>query len=205
MIKRALFLTIILVLFSFVLRAVSTQHPMPLKKSLAEFPSVIDGYRVADREEMDKRVIKVLGVDDYLMWTYCRNGFCIDLYIGYFTQQEKGAMIHSPKHCMPGGGWAPISSKIITIKTKEGTYRINRYLLQKDEDKILVYYWYEGRGRVVADELHDRLYLLWDRLIRRRTDGALVRLIVPYTPENERRLQEFTKALFPILKEYLPS
>jgi EpsI family protein len=106
---------------------------------------------------------------------------------------------------MPGGGWAPIASEIITVKTPSGAYPVNRYLLQKGEEKILVYYWYQGRGRIVADEFRDRLYLLWDRLWKRRSDEALVRLIVPYTPENEKRLQEFTRALFPILNKYLPS
>ncbi len=205
MIKRALFLALIFVAFSFVLEAVSTQKPVPIKKDLSLFPHQIDGYQLTKVEKMDEKVERVLGVDNYLMGDYCQGRFCISLYVGYFEEQQEGAMIHSPKHCMPGGGWTPISAEIITLKTPLGPQKINRFLLQKGEEKLLVYYWYQGRGRVVASEFKDRLYLLLDRLLKRRSDGALVRLIVPYSPEAEKRLQDFTKALFPVLENYLPS
>ncbi len=205
MIKRALFLSLILVAFALVLYHVGAQKSVPPAKDLLTFPEDIAGFHVTKREEMSPKVIKVLGVTDYIMWDYCRQGLCIDFYVGYFRRQEEGAMIHSPKHCMPGGGWGPISSTIIHLKTPLGTIPINRYLLQKGDEKILVYYWYQGRGRVVASEFKDRLYLLWDRLWRRRSDEALVRLIIPYSPQNEVYLKEFTRAVYPVLRQYLPS
>ncbi|NPB08834.1 MAG: EpsI family protein [Thermodesulfobacteria bacterium] len=205
MIKRALLLAVILLAFSWVLKTVSTQRPVPIKKDLHLFPKEIDGYRLTRVEKMDEKVENVLGVDNYLMSDYCRDDFCISLYVGYFEEQQEGAMIHSPKHCMPGGGWTPLSSEVITIETPLGPKKINRYLLQKGDRKLLVYYWYQGRGKVVASEFEDRLYLLLDRLLKRRSDGALVRLIVPYSPEAEERLRSFTKALFPVLENYLPS
>ena len=27
------------------------------------------------------------------------------LFLAYFNSQEYGSQIHSPKHCLPGGGW----------------------------------------------------------------------------------------------------
>ena len=205
MIKRALILAFILFSFAQILRIVSTQAPVPLKKDLKNFPQRIDGYHLRNTEEMDPKVVKVLGVDQYLMACYCQEDFCIDLYIGYFEEQQEGAMIHSPKHCLPGGGWAPLSSEIIQIKTNQGVQKINRYLIQKGDEKLLVYYWYQGRGRIIASEFKDRLYLLFDRLFRRRSDEALVRLMVDYSPEAENRLKDFTKALLPLLENYLPS
>ena len=205
MIKRAVILAVILLAFTLVLYHVGRQKSVPPLRDLLAFPEDIAGFHVSKREEMSPKVIKVLGVTDYIMWTYCQTHLCIDLYVGYFRRQEEGAMIHSPKHCMPGGGWAPLVSQIIKLKTKAGVLPINRYLLQKGDEKILVYYWYQGRGRVVANEVKDRLYLLWDRLWRRRSDEALVRLIVPYSPKNEQELRRFARALYPLLKKYLPS
>jgi len=204
MIKRALLLTVILLAFSLVLRVVSTQHRVPLKKSFAFFPHQIDGYQLKATKKMDPKILKVLGVSNYLMGLYCQGKDCIDFYVGFFEAQQEGAMIHSPKHCMPGSGWVPLSSKIITLDTPVGKIRINRLILQKGEEKLLVYYWYQGRGRIIASEYKDRLYLLLDRLLKRRSDGALVRLMIPYGPHAEEKLQEFTRALLPVLKEFLP-
>ncbi|NPA49767.1 MAG: EpsI family protein [Thermodesulfobacteria bacterium] len=205
MIKKALLLVVLLLAFSLLLEGVSTQHPIPLKKSLALFPKEIDGFHFKGSSRMSPKVEKVLGVDDYIMWDYCKGNRCVSLYIGFFEEQQEGAMIHSPKHCMPGGGWLPTSDEIIIIKTPRGEIPVNRFVLQKGERKLLVYYWYQGRGRIVADEYRDRLYLLFDRLFKRRSDGALVRLITKDTPGADAFLQEFVKALLPVLEEYLPS
>jgi len=205
MLKRAIFLAVVFVLFSFVLRAVSTQHPVPIKKDLIFFPREIAGFKAVRDNQMPEKIVKVLGVDNYLMRDYCNNHLCIGLYIGFFEQQQEGAMIHSPKHCMPGGGWLPISDSIIEINTPKGKLKLNRYVLQKEDEKLLVYYWYQGRGRKLASEFEDRLYLLLDRLLKRRSDGALVRLTVPLKKGSEKELKEFTRALVPILDEFLPS
>ncbi|OAG27363.1 exosortase C-terminal domain/associated protein EpsI [Thermodesulfatator autotrophicus] len=205
MIKKAIFLAVVLVLFSFVLQAVSTIHPVPIKKDLVLFPQEIAGYKLAKEEKMPPKVEKILGVDNYIMRDYCRNHLCISLYVGYFEEQQEGAMIHSPKHCMPGGGWLPISDSIISLDTANGKLKVNRFVLQKGDEKLLVYYWYQGRGRKIASEYEDRLYLLFDRLFKRRSDGALVRLMVPLKKGNEKELQEFTRALVPVLDQFLPS
>ncbi len=205
MIKRAVFLAILLLVFIPLLEKAKTQHPTPIKKPLEAFPQQIDGFRLVKQDRMSPKVERVLGVDSYIMGKYCRQKECVDLYVGFFEEQQEGAMIHSPKHCMPGGGWLPVEDKIIKIKTQRGPIPVNRLILQKGEEKILVYYWYQGRGRIVADEFKDRLYLLSDRILKHRSDGALVRLIIPYRQEAENTLRDFTRALLPVLEDYLPS
>ena len=54
-----------------------------------------------------------------------------------------------------------------------------------------------------------KLYNFWDTLTRQRTDGALVRLITPVSPNEtlddaDRRLADFTQAIVPVLNEFLP-
>jgi hypothetical protein len=55
-----------------------------------------------------------------------------------------------------------------------------------------------------------KIYTSWDALTRQRTDGALVRLITLGLPgeqseDAEKRLQDFTKEIVPILNEFIPS
>lgn len=205
MVKKSLILAIIFVVFSFLLKIISTQHDVPLKRPFKLFPYKIDSFNLKTTKNMKPEIIKALGVSDYIIRVYCKENHCIELYVGFFKSQREGAMIHSPKHCMPGSGWIPLSSEIITLKTKNGEIRVNRFLLQKGEEKLLVYYWYQGRGRILASEYKDRLYLLLDRILKKRSDGALVRLTVPYRPGEEKQLRLFINHLLPVLNKFLPS
>ncbi len=62
-----------------------------------------------------------------------------------------------------------------------GAITVNRYVLQKRKQRALVLYWYQGRGRVEANEYAVKWQLRVDTALRRRSDEALVRIIVPIT------------------------
>lgn len=84
---------------------------------------------------------------------------------------------------------------------------VNRYLIQKGVERQAVLYWYQGRGRVVANEYANKLWLMLDAARLRRTNGALVRIItpVPGTPDAAfDELSAFTAAVFPRLSAHLP-
>jgi EpsI family protein len=88
----------------------------------------------------------------------------------------------------------------------------NRYVIQKGLDRQLVLYWYQSHGRTVASEYWSKFFLIRDAVRLNRTDAALVRVIAPINPtaENaesaaERQANDFVKAMFPLLPDYLPS
>ncbi|PXF57350.1 MAG: EpsI family protein [Deltaproteobacteria bacterium] len=182
----------------------------PLIRSLDLLPAHIGEFVLVGDSEMDSSVVENLGVDYYIMRVYrSPSGYDLWLYIGYFEEQKEGAMIHSPKHCYPGSGWSSLSSEIIKIKIPDSnnTIEINEYILAKNDAKELVYYWYQSRGRVVANEYLDRLYMLFDSLIKKRSDGALIRISGPADNVQKARKfqQQFINALYPVLWEFLPS
>jgi EpsI family protein len=86
--------------------------------------------------------------------------------------------------------------------------RINRLVIQKGEDRQLVYYWFQQRGRNLTNEYAVKWYLFWDALTLNRTDGALVRLTT-YLPQGEdlatgaARLDAFLRVLKPQLGRYI--
>src|SRR5581483_10331906 len=89
-------------------------------------------------------------------------------------------------------------------------YPLNRAIIERNGSKQLVYYWYEERGRSIANEYWSKWYLLSDALIRNRSDGALVRLITAITPgelerDADNRLHAFIQDLRPKLRDYLPA
>jgi EpsI family protein len=56
---------------------------------------------------------------------------------------------------------------------------VNRYLLEKESNRAIVYYWYQGRDRVSWNEYAVKWELLRDKAVHGRSEEALVRIVVP--------------------------
>ena len=90
-----------------------------------------------------------------------------------------------------------------------GPTTVNRYIIQKDRSKQLVLYWYQSQGRIIASEYSAKFYLMWDAATRRRSDGALIRIVTPIIQGDEagalQRAKSFAQQIFPLLPGYLPN
>ena len=181
------------------------------KRPLGQFPTRIGPFTgVIDRFE--EQVYEKLGVDDSVLCNYRdHRGNHIQLYIGFHESQREGDLIHSPKHCMPGGGWNIVDTSIVELAVPSRpsqSVKVIRLLLKKGLNKQVILYWYHSRGRVIASEYLQKIYLVVDSIKRNRTDGAFVRLIAPVSGEEQainEVLENFAIDLFPLLDEYLPS
>ena len=159
----------------------SAPVPTPLETPLNEAFSgeimAIEGTDVP----IDPEEVKWSGVSSYLNRSYDigSDEGALQLYIGYHATQQGEYRIHSPEVCLPGAGWVPVSSAIIEVEA-EGTYHtINRYVLQRDTYRILVYYWFQGRGRVTAGQSTVRLNAMLDAVFSQRDEESLARIVVP--------------------------
>ena len=152
------------------------------RKALDNFPSQIGVWRqIGGDEPFDGPTEAVLRADDYLLRNYKRvDGRIASFYVGYYATQRNGASYHSPLNCLPGSGWTMADPAKIVIKPGDGRspFEANRYLVQNSNDRQLLVYWYQGRGRSVASEYWGKFYTVLDSLRRRRSDGALVRVTV---------------------------
>lgn len=162
---------------------IDTQRSLSLRASLADvIPLEAAGHYGEDKLISDAEV-EAAGVTDYLMRDYRASEeagmVSFSLYIGYYNRQLRGKTIHSPKNCLPGAGWEALASRTVQIETPSDTITVNRYLLQREEQRALVLYWYQGRGRVQANEYLVKWDLLRDSALRQRSDEALVRIVVP--------------------------
>ena len=131
------------------------------------------------------------------------------LYMGYWQSQRTGADIHSPKNCLPGGGWEPIEATRLRVPLggSAAPITVNRYLIQKDRQLQVVIYWFEAQGTVVAGELDAKIQMVRSAILKNRTDGALVRLSSPVSgtvQDTTDRMVQYIQTLYPILREYLP-
>jgi exosortase D (VPLPA-CTERM-specific) len=150
------------------------------RKSLAELPQTLGNWRQkGDEMRFGEQTESVLRVSDYTQREYRlpdnRSG---NLYVGYYASQRSGATYHSPQNCLPGAGWTMREPQIIEIKLPSGkTFTANRYRIENGVYDAIMIYWYQGRGRTEANEYRDKINTVWDSVLRRRTDGALVRVM----------------------------
>jgi len=185
---------------------------IPARASFIEFPMELSPWN-GRREAMQAVYLDALKLDDYMLANYTDGGAAgVNLYIAYYDSQRKGEAVHSPRACMPGGGWqlSDFDQRALAgVTVNNRPLRVNRTLITLGDQRQLVYYWFQQRGRVITNEFAVKWYLFWDALTRHRTDGALVRLITSLPPGGsetaaDERLVELAKRIEPILPRYIP-
>lgn len=183
----------------------------PPRAPFAEFPMAMDAWQ-GHRVIMDPHYVDALKFDDYILADFRRGDAPpVNLYTAYYASQRKGESVHSPRSCIPGGGWEIKSLETVSvpgIRLYGDELRVNRVLIQKGDKRQLVYYWFQQRGRTMTDEYLAKWYLFWDALTRNRSDGALVRLTTrapegESPAETEARLVGFLASLVPRLDRYI--
>ncbi len=166
------------------LLSVQSQRTMALQAPLSGVPAPIAGLRAEEVIVPDDQV-RIAGMTSYVNRVFYRDSVpAFGMYVGFYQAQSQGKTVHSPKNCLPGAGWEQVSGGRVTIATPSGPAEVNRFLIAKGNAQALVYYWYQGRGRIAANEYAVKWDLLRDAAIARRTDEALVRIVVPVVVEG---------------------
>jgi EpsI family protein len=158
------------------------------RSQLSEFPSKLGSWtQTGPDQRFDAATESVLRADDYIQRTYFMpDGRTASFYVGYYKTQRNGATYHSPLNCLPGAGWTMSDASMVTVSPAKSTpFQANRYLIQNGNDRQLMVYWYQGRGRAVASEYWGKIYTVIDSIKRRRSDGAMVRIAVPVTDSEQ--------------------
>lgn len=185
---------------------------VPVRKDFGSFPMSLGEWR-GHREKLERVYTDQLLLDDYLMANFTRFGSrSVNFYVAWYDSQQAGRSAHSPRSCLPGGGWEIQTLKQIEVPNiviDGQLLRVNRVLIQLGEQRQLVYYWFQQRGRILTNEYAAKWYLFWDSLTRQRSDGALVRMVVPLqigessdTAESE--LVDFAASVSSRLGEFVP-
>ena len=153
------------------------------RRPLREFPAQLGEWRQVGPDQIfDEETMAVLRADDYISRSYALpDGRHASFYIGYYATQRNGATYHSPLNCLPGAGWNMTDPATVKITPANGgpAFEANRYIVQNGDDRELLIYWYQGRGRAVASEYWGKIYTVLDSVRRRRSDGAMVRVMLP--------------------------
>lgn len=180
------------------------------RKDLKDFPNQLGAWQqLGPDQRFDDATLSVLRASDYLMRNYrSAAGQGGNLYIGYYASQRDGATYHSPLNCLPGSGWTMSAPGLVTIAPPgKAPFEANRYVIENGSTKELLIYWYQGRGRAVASEYWGKVYTIIDSVRLRRSDGAMVRVMVPVGPSETAALAaatELAASASTLLPEFIP-
>ncbi|HEY1338365.1 MAG TPA: EpsI family protein [Bryobacteraceae bacterium] len=184
---------------------------LPPAPDFDHFPAEFGGWkRVAGNADL-AYVIGLLHSDRTMGWTYAQasTNATAHLFSAWFqSQRNSAAQPHSPQVCLPGNGWTMDTPSEIRVSTPAGVLPITRLIASKGAQRSLVWYWYETARRSVAGEWESKLWLAADVWREKRSDIAIVRVVVPMSPGNEneatKTATEFTRAVYPLMRRTLP-
>jgi len=160
----------------------------PPRQELSGLSQTLGDWRQkGDEIKFEPEVENLLKTTDYTMREYkLADGRIANIYVGYYASQRTGATYHSPQNCLPGAGWVLSDPQTVEVTMADGrSFRANRYTLRNGIYHQVMLYWYEGRGRIESSEYRDKLNTIVDSVTRRRSDGAIVRVMTDVGHDEE--------------------
>ncbi|HEX6820864.1 MAG TPA: EpsI family protein [Candidatus Sulfotelmatobacter sp.] len=194
------------------MQAHNRQEVFPRRQDLQAFPVTLGPWLGTDTP-IDKDALEVLGKGEFLLRVYQNQEQAqpvVDLFIAYYRSQRTGETPHSPQHCLPGSGWAPIENTRIKLSMPgHEPFPVNRYVISKQDARQIVLYWFWAHNRGVASEYWNKYYLVADSIKMNRSDGALIRITSPIQPGEtadaaQQRISPFVNSILPLLDDYIP-
>lgn len=184
------------------------------RDSFNVFPRQFGAWRqIGVPEVLSADVARALQADDYhsVNFVHPDETSMIGFFSAWYKDQSRGG-VHSPEVCLPGSGWeiAWLERVAITDQLQSDVpFNINRAIIQKGETRMMVYYWFEQKGRKVAWDFAAKLLLVYDGVTSGRKDGAIVRLTTliqddETEAEAAARLDDFLREVAPALPRFIP-
>jgi EpsI family protein len=132
--------------------------------------------------------------------------------VEYFPSQSEARRAAAREFVFPGAGWSQITEREVTLPVAPGgvePLEANLVLVESGGQRYAVLYWYEVGGVATASDHGYRARLLYNQLVRGRSDGALIRIASPFQAgEDEQAILarhiDFLRVFYPALLGSLP-
>jgi EpsI family protein len=140
-------------------------------------PLQLEGFRGTE-EWFEPETYEVLRADTTTLRQYVDSkGAPLWLFVAYFGAQNYGEQIHSPRNCLPGGGWNILSIDRVPVSVPgRGEVMTNRLLIESGSVRQVMYYFFITRLGCVASEYRLKFELARAALSFQPRDAFFVRV-----------------------------
>jgi EpsI family protein len=177
--------------------------PSSLAVPLEQIAPNLAGWTAVRDQKLPEGTLRTLDATSYLSRAYEKDSKELDLFIAFYAQQRAGESMHSPKHCLPGAGWEIWQHDSAVVVTGGHQYEVNKYSIQNAGVRMLMFYWYQSRNRIIASEYLGKLLLAHDTLMTGQTAGSIVRIMLPDVPSAREEGVAFAAGLIPQVQRCL--
>jgi EpsI family protein len=186
-------------------RHVFKPEPVYLQKDLREIPLVIGGWKGREVERLGEDFEREFSPFELKRIYYDRVGGTVNVYVGYFAQQDQDQEIVSHRY-----DWLHDNAVEVQLAMKASTVDIKKTRYYDQGTWKFAYFWYVVGGRVMVDRYEVKLATIMDALTRRRTNAAIVIISAVrerQTPVEDREGAEtgFVRSILPIIHDYVNS
>ena len=142
---------------------------------LVQLPRELEGWRSEDFES-DEGTARVLAADATLHRRFRRaDGAEVWLFVGYFKEQQLNSQIHSPRNCIPGGGWTVNSIEQETVSLDGNAQLLTHMRTVRKGGSQDVLYWFSTYGKATGDEYALKWEQVKNSILRRPSNAAFIR------------------------------
>ncbi len=189
------------------------ESSIPRRRRRFRISGGFGGWTEVREDPIDADVANTLRADRLLSRTYInraarRAPLNRPVLVAWFQSQRAGAsQPHSPR-CASRFWMDTGVHRRVEDSTAAGPLTVNRYVVASRDQRAVVLYWYQTSRRAIAGEWASKFWLVADALRDRRTDTALVRIVVESKPGAEQlstaTATDFTRVIYPLLRDRLP-
>lgn len=183
-------------------------NAVPVARPLTEIPTTLGDWRMIRQTEFSPKVLAGLRPTDYLFREYVdAQGRSLSMYIGYHDGGPNSGPIHSPKHCLPGGGWMVVDEKTRPLEVAGRRFDVVQSVYAKGGNQEFFIYWYQVKGKVLTNEYALKLAEISNSMLHRRKDSAFIRISIPDADrinEPAKVAEDFIARVFPHIAAALP-
>ena len=207
--RKIIFLIGLLLVTSFFVyrqtEPVKVAKPIGLQTLLGPVP----GYKITGAFPLDPATVSFLDLDDYTQGGYNKDGWAINLYIGYYFTSDKVSAAHSPLVCFPGQGWTLTDPGIRQLQVGRHLINYTEMTATLEHRQELVLFWYQAHDKTETQIYRNKFNTLLNQISKGRQEHAFVRVSVPVGEAGleEARLagRAFISAFYPVFLRYVDS
>jgi len=155
-------------------RVLVTQLP-----ALDQLPAEIADWRSQDLETSDVTA-RVLDADRTLHRVYRRiDGVDVYLFVAYFADQQVNSQIHSPRNCIPGGGWRVHSLEKCVLPLGGSRQPAAHMQIHRKGQSQNIFYWFTTHSSETGNEYALKWEQVKNSILRRPSNAAFIRYSAP--------------------------